>query len=117
VKRITGVSLLLMAMLSGAFFYTRFRTTPPRESVLIANFQTHRAAYERLREMLQDDRQLLRVASWGVETTKSVSPHMPPEGDFPVVRYNEYLALLREVGGLGASRGRGEHPDSVCVMM
>jgi hypothetical protein len=87
---------------------------PPREGKLIENFNAHRAAYERLRDMLQADDQLLRVASWGVETTKS-GINVPPEGDFPIGRYNEYLALLRETGGIGAFRGRGARPDSVSI--
>jgi len=87
---------------------------PPREEKLVENFYAHRAAYERLRDMLQADDQLLRVASWGVETTKS-GINVPPQGDFPIGRYNEYLALLRETGGIGAFRGRGAHPESVSI--
>jgi hypothetical protein len=101
--------------LSGGFVYIRSRSTPPRERKLIENFYAHRTAYDRLRDMLEADQHLLRVAKWGVETTESVGVHVPPEGKFPISRYNEYLALLRETGGNLAFRGRGEHPESVGV--
>jgi hypothetical protein len=87
---------------------------PPREKELIQNFYDHRAAYEHLRDMLLQDKEVLRVASWGVETTKSIASK-PQQGDFPIGRYNKYLALLKETGGVGAFRGRGEHPESVGI--
>jgi hypothetical protein len=87
---------------------------PPREEKLIENFNAHRVAYERLRDMLLEDEELLRVASWGVATKKSRSPRIPPEGNFPVNRYNEYLALFRQTGSKLALRDEGDHP-MVCI--
>jgi hypothetical protein len=86
---------------------------------LIENFYAHRAAYERLRDMLQEDKQLLRVASSGVETTNSVGIRKPPEGDLPIKfnRYDEYLALFRETGCKWAFRSRGEHSECVGVLL
>jgi hypothetical protein len=115
-KRLVIV-LTPVAVLAAAFLYFSSSTNPPKERTLIENFHTHRSAYERLRSMLLADEGLLRVASWGVETTKSIGTHTPPDGDFPVDRYHEYLELLKQTGGLGASRGRGEHPDSVGVLV
>jgi hypothetical protein len=87
---------------------------PPREEKLIENFHANRAAYERLRGMLLEDEELLRVASWGVETKKSRFPRIPPEGDFPANRYNEYLALFKQTGSKLAFRDEGDHP-MVCI--
>lgn len=109
------IVLFLGAVLWIAFVFVFPRSKPPLESKLIENFYAHRAAYERLRDMLLADNQLLQVVGWGVETTKRVGIYEPPEGGFPVNRYNEYLALLRETGGKGASREGGEHPGLVCV--
>jgi hypothetical protein len=66
--------------------------------------------------MLQTDGDVIRLADWGVATTKSVVPRVPPEGNFPVDRYKEYLALLRQVGGLVASRSEGQHADPNIVV-
>jgi hypothetical protein len=115
-KRLGAISLLFVAVLGGAFFCVSCGSKPPIESTLIESFRAHRAAYEHLRDMLEADQQLLRVASWGVETTNSGISH-PPEGGFPIGRYNEYLALLRETGAIGADRGRGAHPESVSVLV
>ncbi|MGZ4829666.1 MAG: hypothetical protein ACXV78_08480, partial [Candidatus Angelobacter sp.] len=70
----------------------------------------------RLRDMLVADRQLVRVALWGVETTKSVVPQKPPDGDFPAGRYQEYLAVLEETGAMGASRAEGVQPE-ICALV
>jgi hypothetical protein len=80
---------------------------PPTEKQLVENFYSHRAIYERLRDMLLEDRELLQVASWGVETKKSRYPRIPPDGDFPASRYNEYLALFKQTGSKLALRGEG----------
>jgi hypothetical protein len=41
----------------------------------------------------------------------------PPERDFPLNRYNEYLVLLKEAGGVGAFRARGDPPESMGVLV
>src|SRR2546430_9895575 len=109
-KRLGIIFLLIIVVLGGLFLYIRSGNRPPGEKELIESFYAHRTAYERLRDMLQADEQLSRVASWGVETTKSVGIHIPPEGDFPVDRYHEYLELLKQTGGGLALRRSGERP-------
>lgn len=91
--------------------YLSFTSRPPEEAKLLKSFYDRRAAYERLRDMLQADGQIESLAEWGVATTKSIVHHVPPEGDFPVERYQEYMALLKEVGGYIAFRGEGEPAD------
>jgi hypothetical protein len=90
--------------------------SPPKEALVIRNFEAHRASFEQLRDMLIEDKDLLRVADWGVETTK-VGIRKPPEGNFPVDRYQDYLALLKEVGAAGAYRTRGSPPENVGVLV
>ena len=85
---------------------------PPKEHVLTQNFYENRASFEKLRDMLVADEQLSRVASWGVETTKPYYLGEVSRSGFPVDRYAQYLALLKRVGGLVASRGEGEHPSA-----
>jgi hypothetical protein len=115
-KRIGLLLVSAIAALCCVFVYQFSRSKPPEEKKLIDNFYAHRAEFDRLRDMLLEDKDVLRVASWGVETTKSMGGRsIPPEGGFPVNRYNEYLALLRETGGIGAFRGRGDHPESVSI--
>jgi hypothetical protein len=114
-KRLGGF-FFVGVVLACAFLYVYFWNKPPKEGELIRNFQAHRASYEKLRDMLKADQQLLRVADWGVETAKA-GIIKPPNGGFPVDRYNEYIALLKEVGGKAAYRGRGEYPESVSVLV
>lgn len=108
---------LLVVGLGCAFAYFYFAGRPPKEAKLIPDFQAHRPAYEKLREMLHTDKQLRRLADWGVETTTSPVPQKPPEGDFPLARYNEYLSLLKAVGGLWASRGEEYGVETDCVLV
>jgi hypothetical protein len=95
-----------MAVLVAIGLVVRFRSRPPSEAALITNFKNHRATYERLRDMLAGDDHLLRIADWGVETDSGLEE--PHAGTFPALRYDEYLALLREVDAKGASRGGGK---------
>lgn len=87
------------------------RPKPPKDSELIQNFYAHRADYEQLRDMLQADKQVLWVARYGVETTNSHGARVPSEANFPVKRYDEYLALLKQVGGSAAFRGGHSQAD------
>ena len=89
---------------------------PPTEAGLIRNFYEHRSDYERLRDMLVADPEVVRVADWGVETVHSGIVH-PPQGGFPSDRYREYLARLQEMGAKWAFRDRGASPDEVGVGM
>ena len=113
-KRIGIVLLSIVAALSLIVLVTHFTTRPPTEAKIISNFNNHRATYERLRDMLTEDRKLFRVADWGVETDSGLEK--PHEGRFPAARYDEYLALLKEVNAKGASRRRGETPEP-CVLV
>jgi hypothetical protein len=99
--------VLLAAVVSALCFYVQRRHRPPDEKQLINNFYAHRAAYEELRSMLQEDKDVVRITSWGVQTTKSPVVHAPPQEDFPLNRYEEYLALLKQAGGKWAFRGEG----------
>lgn len=116
IAKLLGISvLILVAVVCGAILYDIPRHKPPREQKLIENFYAHRAAYEHLRNMLIEDKQLLRVASWGVQTKDSLVSTKPPQGDFPLDRYNEYIALLNETRGTGAYRANGDPPESVGI--
>jgi len=78
---------------------------------MIQNFNEHRAAFEQLRDMLKADEHLRRVANWGVETTKPLFLGYPSAGNFPIDRFNQYLALLKQVNGKMAFRDEENHPD------
>ncbi len=88
----------VMLLVVCGLVYLYLSGTPPKERKLIAQFYQHRTDYEHLREMFQADKQTISVAEWGVDTTtSSVTGSIPPDGDFPVARYNEYLVLLKKV--------------------
>jgi hypothetical protein len=116
-SKVRGMILLSVALaVVCLFLYPRYTSIPPKEAVFISNFRTHRSEYERLRDMLQADDQLDTVATWGVRTPDSLLVHVPPNGGVSIDRYNEYLALLREVGGTLAFRSPGAHPDC-CILV
>jgi hypothetical protein len=109
-KRTILALLSVLAVVALLLFVLGLLNRPPSEKMLVQNFQNHRASYERLRDMLLADDGLERVASWGVETTDSAVAK-PPAGRFPVRRYDEYVALLKDVGAKGAFRDRGQNSD------
>jgi len=101
-------------MLAGSLLtYAHFASAAPKESRLIANFHAHRRAFEQLRDMMQADREVWSVAERGVEVGNALHIAVPPEGNFPLARYNTYLALLKETGGEMVSR----HGDGIGVLM
>jgi hypothetical protein len=84
---------------------------PPKEATLIQNFNGHRIAFEQLRDMLQADTNLSRVASWGVQTRKPLFLGYPSEENFPTNRFHQYLSLLKQVNGYVGVRDEGDHAD------
>lgn len=82
---------------------------PPKEAALLQTFYAHRSSYEHLRDMLQADQGLRRVATWGVETKDGISE--APAVNFPIERYHEYLALLKDAGAKVGWRDDGTHPE------
>ena len=91
-SRVRQIAIIILSCIlvfyGSLFFYVLADVLrlPPKESKLIQNFHAHRAAFERLRDMLVADQQLIRLASWGVETTNNVVPTIPPEGELPCLR-------------------------------
>jgi hypothetical protein len=78
--------------------------TPPQEAKFVQLFNSHRSEFDKLREMLQQDTNLVSVADWGSRMRNPMNS-LPPE------RYNEYMQLLKQVGGRAANREEGEHAD------
>jgi hypothetical protein len=107
-----SVVLAIAAIVSVVYF----KSLPPNETALIANFHAHRSTYERLKLYLQADDQLDRLASWGIQTSASPIAVMPPQGGFSRARFDEYLSLLNEVHGVSAYRSHGSHSE-LCVGM
>ncbi|HLY98564.1 MAG TPA: hypothetical protein VKT33_05810 [Candidatus Angelobacter sp.] len=115
IKQAVRVCLALILILAGLFISLHYIDQPPAETKLIARFYAHRVTYEQLRDMLQTDTQVLTVANWGIETTKSVAIIIPPEDNFPITRYHEYLALLKEVDAVGVFRERKQGSAEISI--
>ena len=109
--RIIIAILAIVVVLSALVLWFHFATRPPTEAATIANFQTHRAEYDELRAMLLADNELVRVGGWGVQTSDSVVPQIPPQGKFPAARFQKYLSLLSEIGAKGAFRTQETRPE------
>ena len=118
VVAVGGLVCLGLAFGFLAFLFFLFPSKkPPKEKQVIQNFYAHRVGFERLRDMLLEDKKLVRLADWGVQTTTSNGTSEHPMGDFSSDRYKEYMALLKEVGGIGAHRDENDPPADVCVWM
>ena len=78
---------------------------PPKEDNIVSGFRAHRASYERVRIMLSEDKDVEGVAPWGIQLKHSPVWKIPPDGGTPVKRYQEYLALLKEIGASRVSAG------------
>jgi hypothetical protein len=91
--RFLAITLLFFAAALGGCIYF-FAPLPPKESKLIQNFNQHRATFMQLRDMLQSDTNLARIANWGVETRAPFFLGFPPENVFPGDRFKKYLALI-----------------------
>lgn len=83
----------------------------PKEAALIQNFNEHRIAFEQLRDMLQADTNLSRVASWGVQTYHPFFLGYPSATNFPTRRFLKYAALLQEANGYVGVRSDGTNAD------
>jgi hypothetical protein len=120
VKRIKTILLscfaLIVLLFSGLVFGLLYHGRPPSEDALIENFSQHRAAFEQLRNMLMADTQVRRVAVWGVDTIKPLGIFIPPAGNFPVERFNQYVALLKQAGGKVAFRSEGAQPEPSVIV-
>jgi hypothetical protein len=110
IKQLTFALLIIIATLAAAFFGFYLSIQPPREAKVIKNFEEHRVIYEELQRMLLEDKGLVRVADWGVQTSDSPNSQRPPEGRFPLARYRRYLPLLEQIGAKGAFPTEGDHP-------
>jgi hypothetical protein len=62
--------------------------------------------------MLLEDKGVIGIAPWGIELEASPIWKIPPDGGMPVARYQEYLALLKEIGASRVGRG-GDDPLEV----
>ncbi len=92
----------------GWCLFLYYAMLPPREIQLIQNFSQHRAAFEQLREMLLADGPVQAVAAWGVKTTQTDGRFRPPAESLTAERYQQYLALLKQAGGIVAFHHEGK---------
>ena len=114
VRAMIPTALIVMAVIVLVF---HFNNLPPTENALIANFQAHRATYERLKLYLQEDNQLSRLSSGGIQTTTLLASQAPPMGSSERARFDEYLSLLSEVHGIGVHRTPPGLSPQFCVEM
>ena len=102
---------IVAAFISSIFIIVSISSTPPKEEKIVDDFRAHQASYERVRTLLSEDKGVDGVAPWGIQLEGSPLWKIPPDGGMPVKRYQEYLALLKEIG---ASRvGQEKNPVEV----
>lgn len=103
VKLIGLILFSIVALIASFLAIVTVSSRPPRQSKITTDFRAHRAGYEQLRKMLLDDRSIDVVAPWGVLTNDSPISKTTPDGGMPIARYQEYLALFKQVGAIEAT--------------
>jgi hypothetical protein len=98
---LVGIGVLVVFFMGLVAFL--ISNPPPSDKSLKKTFQTHRADFELLRSMMQEEADVVRVAKWGIETTKSVTSQSPPEG-MPEARYKEYVSIMNRAGATSVYR-------------
>jgi hypothetical protein len=89
--RLRIISVFFVAAFVGLLTYMFLPNRPPSEEALLNTFNLNRSVYQRLRDMILADRQVVAVyARFGVETASSGLPHPPPEVHFSSSRFSEY---------------------------
>ncbi len=106
VGRFATISLsAVVVLIASIFIFASVSFAPPKENKIVSDFRAHRDSYERVRTMLLEDKGIVAVAPWGVQGGGSGLWKTPPSGGMPVKRYQEYLALLNEIGANRVSEG------------
>src|SRR6185437_6047101 len=105
-------SLSVVAFIASCTIVVSISDRPPKEDKIVSDFRAHRASYERLRAIVSEDKGVEGVAPWGIQPEGSPIWKVPPDGGMPVKRYQEYLALLKEIGASRVDRG-GDDPLDV----
>ena len=98
---------IAVALIASFLIFVFISSRPPKEHRIISDFRAHRASYKRVRTMLLEDKDVVGVAPWGIQAEGSGLWKNPPDGGMPVARYQEYLALLKEIGANRVGRGGG----------
>src|SRR5471032_1655010 len=116
-RRIRKWLLITLLLIGGCVVALIKSNRRPDDDELIHKFRSNKSAYARLRDMLLEDDQILRVADWGVELSNSTFPlAMPPVGGFSLERYKQYMQLLAETDNSLAFRSRGPNPI-LCILV
>jgi hypothetical protein len=103
---------VVVALIASLITIVSISSKPPKEGKIVSDFSAHRASYERVRTMLSEDKGVEGVAPWGIRQEGSPLWNDPPEGGMATKRYQEYLALLKEIGASRVSQERGPHEVS-----
>lgn len=90
------ISLSVLAIIGSFSAVIVIPDRPPKAAKIVGHFRAHRAAYERLRMMLPEDKEVGDVATWGIARKGTLDWKVPPDGGMSVGRYYEYLALIRQ---------------------
>jgi hypothetical protein len=102
-------SLLFVCLVAALFFVWRSCGTPPSDATVVRRFYSHRSDFEKLRMMLQEDGNIINVASYGVNTTNfSVFAQLPEQAGLHKERYQEYLTTMARAGVSIVGHNHGE---------
>jgi len=114
VKKTAVYTLAFICLFVALRFGARSWGRRPSDAKLIKQFYDNRNAFEKLREMLQQDAFVTRIAGDGISTAHT-SAGKPEEIGFPPGRYVEYVTALKQAGALSAIRDRSELRFPVAV--
>lgn len=113
-KSFIASAVISVALAITGVFIFWVQATPPTNQEVILKFNEHRRTFDVIRAMLQEDKNVRQIATWGIRTQDSMIDAMPPVPDLSLARYKKYLTLLSSAQALAASRSSGDNPDS-CI--
>jgi hypothetical protein len=115
-KRLVFASLAALIGLGAVLLVIRTVMAAPTNEDVAQRFNQKKKIYEQLREMLIEDKEIRQIAPWGTRTTTAPMGQMPPVAELPLERYQEYLALLSDIGATGMLRSDGDDPK-ICILV
>jgi len=115
-KRLVFASLAALIGLGAVLLVIRTVMAAPTNEDVAQRFNQKKKIYEQLREMLIEDNEVRIIAPWGVRTTTAPMGQMPPVAELSLERYQEYLALLSDIGATGMLRSDGDDPK-ICILV
>ncbi len=104
-----NITIILIIIVCVAFFLLFVRScSPPSQRSVEELFVRNRASFDKIKSMIEEDKSIREVTTYGIADINSPLPHYPEKSEFSQQRYQEYLALLKKIGIKGVIHDENE---------